>query len=127
MKHLTSKDFDLIKTLQGAGVSQTRAAEITKRGQGTISYCYRFSTIEEYRDFIKQMNLKRLSEPQPAQTTPEETPPDTESGLQVLMDIREILREMLLMEQRKEASRTAYYERKKNFFNFINKDKREDL
>lgn len=56
VKHLSKKDFDLIQTLNTAGVTQTKIREITGRATNTISRVTNSKTFAEYRKQTTQNN-----------------------------------------------------------------------
>jgi IS30 family transposase len=67
-KMLTSKEFNNIKVLQGAGISISQASSVTGRSNATISRIFSNDTYELYKAHIKEANAKTKASREAKQT-----------------------------------------------------------
>lgn len=82
-KHLTEKDYEMIKTLLDAGIKKSKISDITGRGDGTVY------NIAASSSFIDYKNISRSSAKKKAPTVSDETtagaPPIIQDDAQMLI------------------------------------------
>lgn len=68
-KYVTEKEFEIIKTLQGAGVSEAHARGATGRSAVVLYLIYSSNNLSEYRQKMLDRRKKKLVEPKIADET----------------------------------------------------------
>lgn len=66
---LEQKEFNLVKDLQGAGLSISKAALVTKRSWGTIQMIYRNDTLDGYKQDVREQRYKYRADGAPVSRT----------------------------------------------------------
>ena len=56
---IKQKDIDLAHALKDAGLSVNQAKKVLGRGYNTVSDMYKADDIKDYKDIVKEANLKR--------------------------------------------------------------------
>lgn len=91
-KNLTTKEFDQIKLLLQAGLPINKVATLTGRSWTTVQNAKKSNTLKEMRVFQVESRKKYPHQYQPVVKV--NTPETKEKALDVLIEIRDLLKEM---------------------------------